>query len=211
MFNYQSTPLEDWITQLYRHLNISEPHQIDMTNIAAKLNVWIYFRDTRSQAVDINGNCSMVIDRRLSPPEQWQDFGHELCHLLRQAGNQMYLPESFVRYQETKADYFALEFCVPSFMLVDVSLPQTRREAIDYVAEAFNVTHRFAQRRLVQIENRMLGSRLSTQFAATVEAGIQYRQNIGCDYVFETRNGIEMYSRDKGYIGRITRKNEWEV
>ncbi|WP_149865378.1 ImmA/IrrE family metallo-endopeptidase [Bacillus zhangzhouensis] len=33
-----------------------------------------------------------LINTRLSPQEQWQDFGHELCHALRHEGNQLIMP-----------------------------------------------------------------------------------------------------------------------
>jgi Zn-dependent peptidase ImmA (M78 family) len=206
MFNYQFTPLEDEIKKLYQSLGIMEHYQIDMMDIAEKLDIWVCYKKMGSKAVDDDGLFTMFLDIRLSPAEQWQEFGHELCHLLRQAGNQLVLKESFIRFQETKAENFAYEFCVPSFMLLSISLPQQRNEAIQHVSETFNVTLDFADRRLVQIERRLMNSELDLQYAAAVEAEIQYKREIGCDYVLESRNGTGLYSHSRGLIGFIKHK-----
>jgi Zn-dependent peptidase ImmA (M78 family) len=206
MFNYQTTPLEDYIKNLYQEIGIMEHYELDMMEIASKLNIWIHFKEMESKAVKLRGLYSILIDSRLSPDEQWQDFGHELCHVLRQAGNQLDLPTDMIRFQETKAENFAYEFCVPSFMLLSISLPQQRNEAIQHVSETFNVTLDFADRRLVQIERRLMNSQLGLQYAAAVEAESQYKKEIGCDYVLESRNGTALYSHNRGLIGFIKHK-----
>jgi Zn-dependent peptidase ImmA (M78 family) len=206
MFNYQTTPLEDDIRNLYQSLGIIDPYQLDMINIAEKLNVWVHFMAMESKAINRNGLYSMVIDNRLSPPEQWQDFGHELCHVLRQGGNQTDMPMEFLMFQETKADNFALDFCVPSFMLISLSLPQQRSEAVKYVSDIFNVTLDFANKRLAHIERRFMNAQLGLQYAAAVEAESQYKKEIGCDYVLESRNGTALYSLNRGLIGFIKHK-----
>ena len=63
MFHYVPTPLEEQITQLYRHLDIHEPYELDMLDIASKLNIWIYFKEMDSQALNIAGKHYMVIDK----------------------------------------------------------------------------------------------------------------------------------------------------
>jgi Zn-dependent peptidase ImmA (M78 family) len=206
MFNYQTTPLEDYIKNLYQRLGIFDPYQIDMMDIASKLNVWIYFQELESKAVEHNGLYSMVIDRRLSPDEQWQEFGHELCHLLRQAGKQTGMTEDYIRFQETKAETFMYEFCVPSSMIINSPLPDRRSEAVQFVADTFNVTTSFADKRLSQIERRMLNSQLNNEYAAAVEAEFQYKKEIGCDYVLESRSGTALYSYSRGLIGFIKHK-----
>lgn len=143
------TPLEDYVKELYQRAGIMESYQLDMLDIAEKLNVWIHLMDMESQAIDRNGLHSIVIDRRLSPAQQWQDFGHELCHVLRHAGNQLRSPIGFIKYQETQAEQFAQHFCIPSFMLSEFGLPKTKVEAIVLFCDTFNVTPSFASERLV--------------------------------------------------------------
>jgi Zn-dependent peptidase ImmA (M78 family) len=209
MFNYQFTPLEDDIKKLYQSLGIMEHCQLDMIDIAEKLDIWILYKKMGSKAVDDDGLYTMFLDSRISPAEQWQEFGHELCHLLRQAGNQLVLKDSFVIFQETKAENFSYEFCVPSFMLLNLPLPQQRSEAIKYVSDIFNVTLDFANKRLAQIERRLMNSQLGLQYSAAIEVEAQYKKEIGCDYVLESRNGTALYSHNRGLIGFIKNKEAY--
>ncbi|MCY9577897.1 ImmA/IrrE family metallo-endopeptidase [Paenibacillus alvei] len=57
----------------------------------------------------------MNIDSRLLPREQWVEFLHELCHLLRHAGNQTIMPEQFTQAQEAEADAFTMYAAMPNF------------------------------------------------------------------------------------------------
>ncbi|WP_225434113.1 ImmA/IrrE family metallo-endopeptidase [Peribacillus tepidiphilus] len=155
--NYIYTTLEDYITKLYQELDIHVPNQLDMIDISVKLNIFLHFEDVNSAAVDRNGLYSMIIDRRLSKQKQWQDFGHELCHILLHAGNQLAMPRDFVKLQEAKANNFALHFCVPTFMLLNIPLPKTRNEFIYIISETFNVEYNFAMRRLEHFEKQLFG------------------------------------------------------
>jgi Zn-dependent peptidase ImmA (M78 family) len=147
--NYIYNPLEDQVKKLYQHLSINVPEQIDMIDIAAKLDIWLHFESVSSKAIERNGVYSMFIDKRLSTQEQWQDFGHELCHALLHCGNQLNLPREFVMYQESKARNFALHFCIPTFMLEKLDLPSMEKEAIEMISKSFNVDLKFAKTRLL--------------------------------------------------------------
>lgn len=144
---YHFTPVEQYVCDLYKSLSISNPYQLDMIDIAAKLNIWLHFADIRSTAIERNGVYSIIIDRRLTRQRQWQDFGHELCHVLRHSGNQLILPESMVQLQEAQAVNFAFHFCVPTFMLLELKLPTTEKEIVYMLSETFGVEPLFAKRR----------------------------------------------------------------
>lgn len=146
--NYIYSPIEDQVKKLYHHLSINVPEEIDMIDIAAKLDIWLYFESIGSKAIEQNGVFSMFIDKRLPPQQQWQDFGHELCHALLHCGNQLNLPREFVMYQESKARNFALHFCIPTFMLEKLDLPSNKKEVIEVIAKTFNVETTFAKLRL---------------------------------------------------------------
>ncbi|MEH7493597.1 ImmA/IrrE family metallo-endopeptidase [Neobacillus niacini] len=146
--NYIYTPIEDYVEKLYRHLSINVPEEIDMIDIAAKLNIWLYFENLGSRAIERNGTYTIFIDKRISCQEQWQDFGHELCHALIHSGNQLQLPRDFISFQEYKARNFAFHFCVPTFMLEKLELPKMKKEAIELIAITFNVTRDFAKKRM---------------------------------------------------------------
>jgi Zn-dependent peptidase ImmA (M78 family) len=168
--NYTFTPLESWIENLYKHLSISTPEQLNMIDIAAKLQIWLHFVDTESAALDRDGLYSLIIDRRLSKEQQWEDFGHELGHILRHAGNQMMLPYSMVKLQEAQANNFALHFCVPTFMLLQRPIPRLEREFIYDICTTFNVTYPFAKKRLAHFENQVMSFQLNERL------NIIYRQ-----------------------------------
>lgn len=162
---YTYTPLEDSIKKLYTYFDITQPSQLNMIDMAAKLNIWIHFTDMSSRAIDRNDLQSIVIDRRLSPPEKWLDFGHELCHILRHAGNQLVLPPLFVNMQEYKAHNFMLHFCVPTFMLRRINLPKHSPAA--HVASVFNVTHSIAVERLNHYKRQIIQAQRDETFIIT--------------------------------------------
>lgn len=147
---YVYTPLEDFVFHLYASLSIAFPHEIDMQQIAQKLNIRLYFWDETSEANYIRGKYRIFINKELSKQQQWQDFGHELCHVLFHEGYQNKMPIDIILYQECKANNFMYQFCVPTFMLEKIKMPDWKGEAVQVIAETFNVEIEFAQIRLEQ-------------------------------------------------------------
>ncbi|MEC0264441.1 ImmA/IrrE family metallo-endopeptidase [Paenibacillus anseongense] len=126
--------------------------------------------DMNSMAIESNGQFSINVDRRLSPKEQWEDFLHELCHVLRHSGNQMAMPDRYVNWQEQDASAFQLYAALPLSMLRNLALPENKNELIAYLSEEFQVTYRLAKARIDQIERRVLQGSLDYEFQ-------QYTQN----------------------------------
>lgn len=151
---YQTTLLEDWIRDFYYDIGIYFPHQLDIHEIIYRKGMSLTYMDISSRFY----KNEVIIDERLSKEEQWEEFGHELCHSYRHYGNQINMPDNFIKLQEFQARYFALHFCVPTFMLLKLKLPNTRGQAIDYIAETFRVTHMFAKKRLEVFENKVNSS-----------------------------------------------------
>ncbi len=153
---YQTTLLEDWIKNFYYSLDIIHPHQLDLHDIANRLGLFVNYKDISSRFyLD-----EVILDKRLTEQEQWQDFGHELCHALRHEGNQLIMPKPFVELQEYQANLFAYHFCVPTFMLLKLDLPENNKEAKYYIGNMFNVTLGFAEKRLELYHKRLHGSYL---------------------------------------------------
>ncbi|MGZ9782500.1 ImmA/IrrE family metallo-endopeptidase [Bacillus pseudomycoides] len=157
---YYTTQLEDYMQHLYQSLSIFVPEQMDMMKVAQKLNIWLYFAPIGSCAMKRNGLASIVLDERKSQQEQFEDFGHEVAHLLFHAGNQLNMPKMFLDYQEAKAQNFAMHFCIPTFMLQKLFLPYSRLEAIELISNTFNVTGEFANRRLIHYQGQIIASRI---------------------------------------------------
>jgi Zn-dependent peptidase ImmA (M78 family) len=169
--DYQLTPLEQDVKDLYHSLSVIRPDQIELLEIAARLNIWISLGRFSSKAKSYKGFYSIDIDSRISESEQWEVFGHELCHILRHGGNQLWMPKEFRDFQEVKANNFALHFCVPTFMILDSGLPHTWNEAILYVMETFNVTEPFARKRLEHFHKQVIGF----EFYNAIENHLKYQ------------------------------------
>lgn len=114
-----------------------------MHDVARRLDIWVYTFGGSSEAIYSAGRQYIFLNRHLTPQQQWQEFGHELCHILRHSGHQKKMNRSFVEYQEWQADYFALHFCVPTFMLDDI-----KNINIYKITNLFNIDYEFALKRL---------------------------------------------------------------
>jgi Zn-dependent peptidase ImmA (M78 family) len=107
---------------------------------------------------------SIILDIYKSEQEQWEDFGHELAHILWHGGNQIEMPDTLARFQEVKANNFALQFCVPTFMLLDLVIPHNLNEAVFFIMETFNVTGDFARKKLMHLERQLIGYQFHRAF-----------------------------------------------
>jgi len=152
---YLLTPFEQWAEQLWRQAGIREVGQLSIDEVAMRLSVWVHYLSETSQALEYMGMRSILIDKRLGEREQWEDFLHELCHVLRHAGNQTLMPKSFCESQEAEANRFVLYAAIPAFMLADMKIPNRLDEAAAWMADRFGVTPRLALRRLEQIQRRI--------------------------------------------------------
>jgi len=157
MTYYQTTHLEDYIKKLLLRIGVSTPFQLDLFNIAGRLGVDLTFSE---QPTHYQGS-TIKLNINLTKPELWEKFSHEVCHVLRHSGNQLFLPLEFTNLQESQASNFALHFCIPTFMLKKLDLPFSKKEAIRNVAEIFNVTIAFAAERLRRYENQWIHSLMS--------------------------------------------------
>ncbi|MEK5069574.1 ImmA/IrrE family metallo-endopeptidase [Sporosarcina sp. FSL K6-1508] len=144
--------LEEKVYSIYLSVNISEPSQIShddlIENIADLLGIKTYYFDESSEANNLGGVYRIFLNENQTKQEVWQDFGHELAHILGHEGYQLSMHEPFRAYQEWQAEHFAYHFCVPTFLLNQMSLPQLRCEAVGVIINTFNVEPDFATERL---------------------------------------------------------------
>lgn len=154
---YTYTQLEDYIKNLYTYLDINDPNDIDMSDIACKLDIRLKFWDEKSEANFICGKFYIWLNKFLSKQESWEEFGHELCHVLTHEGHQSYMKKEFLQYQEIKAENFSLHFCVPTFMLLKYEIANyyNLKEGILFITKLFNVTEDFAKKRLIHFQNQV--------------------------------------------------------
>ncbi|AKG05559.1 hypothetical protein AAV35_012900 [Salimicrobium jeotgali] len=149
--NYTTTHLEDAVNELLKSIGIIHPSQLDIFIVAPRLGIDLIFSNTETHFE----GTTVYLNINLPPDELWFAFAHELCHIQRHAGNQLFLPMDFVALQEAQAENFALHFCIPTYLLKKVKLPNDIPSAKQVVAGAFNVPESAAEKRLVQIDNRI--------------------------------------------------------
>ncbi|MGX9134005.1 ImmA/IrrE family metallo-endopeptidase [Rummeliibacillus sp. JY-2-4R] len=155
------THLEDFIKQFYSQIGIENPEELNIQDIANRLCINVYYWNEQSQALVQRNQAFIFLNIEHSPSVQWQEFCHELGHVLLHAGDQMLLPYSFVEYQEFKANNFAYHAAVPTFMLNRLDLPDVYHEAVQLIKKEFHVSGAFAAKRLNHyINNHLYASQI---------------------------------------------------
>lgn len=199
--NYQMTILEEFVEELFEEHGIIEPRQLTIQELSSRLNVWVYFEEVTSRAFEAApGMYSMFLNSRIPKSQQRLDFFHELCHLLRHAGNQVILPESFTRMQEIEAERFVLYATMPFTMISQLKLPDRRNSAIHSLAENFNVPFDLAEQRLDQIQRRSLQGSLNVM----IRDFDQKQHCINPSWSYETQRILKQLDRQliaKGLTG----------
>lgn len=166
------TTLETNIEKLYKFLEIQTPSEIDMYKIAEKLDVWVHHWEHKSIMNCRNGMYSIILDNRINYKGQWQDFCHELAHVIRHSGNQNKMYKLFKDLQESQANNFMYHFSVPTFMLLKLNINDyiNINNGVSYVAKTFNVTEEFANKRLIHFRNQMLQAKSDEEYRKYMEA-----------------------------------------
>lgn len=150
---YTYTHLEDFIRNIYLKIDIQEPQQLNLHTIAASLNIGIHSLCASSQVLLFEDKYYIFLDTRLTPLKQFEEFGHELGHVLLHAASQQHMNLDYRHYQEWKANLFALHFCIPTFMLQSLQPNQLDPYII---SDLFGVTVEFACKRLTLYHQRVL-------------------------------------------------------
>ncbi|MBN6887776.1 Zn-dependent peptidase ImmA (M78 family) [Cytobacillus horneckiae] len=169
---FQMTSLENNIGKLYNFLEIQTPEEIEMYKIAEKLDIWIHYWNKESKMNYRKGMYSIILDNRKNSVRQWQDFCHELAHVIRHYGNQNKMHELFIDLQESQATNFMYHFCVPTFMLLKLNINDyiNINNGVDFVVKTFNVTEDFANKRLIHFRNQMLQAKSDEEHRRYMEA-----------------------------------------
>lgn len=142
---------EKYIQQFYKSINVSDPLLLTIELVIEHLDLEVMYWP-HSSAIAIHGDRYIVfLNDNLSMQRQWQEFGHEMYHYFYDETNYDLLKETYAIYGESKADYFAYHFCVPTFMLM-----QLKEVSIDVITRLFNVEFDFALRRLEMYQGKLM-------------------------------------------------------
>ncbi|MFD2628915.1 ImmA/IrrE family metallo-endopeptidase [Oceanobacillus kapialis] len=102
-----------------------------------------------SEAVCKNDKYKIFLNGQKNEMIQWQEFAHEVAHVMWHVGRQELLPLSFFELQEWQATYFGYHLCIPTFMVEDYT-----RITPYKVMELFNVEYSFACKRIEMLKNK---------------------------------------------------------
>ncbi|MEQ6377421.1 ImmA/IrrE family metallo-endopeptidase [Bacillaceae bacterium S4-13-56] len=89
----------------------------------------------------------IFLNENLTKQQEWQDFAHELCHVLRHVGRQEDLPYSFYQLKEWQDNSFMYHLCLPT-LLEKIKLESTMHRSTLIISEAFRVEYEFAYKKL---------------------------------------------------------------
>lgn len=142
--SYVLTHLEDFIRKLYHRAGIYAASDINDLALAKAWGLSVLYAPLPSAYF----HHTIVVNNAV--PYKREEFAHELCHATWHSGNQLYMPKTWLCYQEWNAGNFALHYCIPSFMLLELDLKQyaTFAELVSDVATTYNVSLLFAEKRL---------------------------------------------------------------
>lgn len=140
------TRKEEYIQKLYMMANIHSSELINDYNMADMLGITLMPAPISSKRI----GSVIIIDSRLSPAEQHEQFAHELCHCMWHVTNQLLMPEYWHDYQEWTAETFAQHYCMPTFMLLEIDLYiySNKNHLYQDLAHKFGVTVEFAKKRI---------------------------------------------------------------
>jgi len=147
----QMNRTERYIQKLFLSLGINCISQLNIKELSNKLNLDVLFWNYGSELAYYNGCFKVFINNNQSMQCMWQDFGHEMYHYFYDETNYNYLKETYATYGESKADYFAYHFCVPTFMLM-----QLKEVSVYVITNLFNVEYDFAFRRLEMYQSKLM-------------------------------------------------------
>ncbi len=156
---YQSSPLEEWITQHYIKSNITFPGDLEVERVADIFQVDVVFANVKSHVQWDDDYYLIILNNRLSKPYYRADFFHELCHPLKHYGNQTQMPKAFRELQEIQAKLFQLYAALPFHIIKNyIMMPAT------VIADEFCLPVEIVETRLIQIRNRIFQKRIEKQY-----------------------------------------------
>lgn len=153
--HYQETTLEKSISKHYRlHRFWSAEALLDIDRIAETFDVDLRYDTCKS--VSDNNEKIIILDKRLTGLQRRKIFFHELCHVLRHAGDQRKMPALFREGQEAEAENFVLYASMPFYMISKLKIPDRQDEGVQFLSSTFKVPLKLAKRKLEQIQRREL-------------------------------------------------------
>jgi Zn-dependent peptidase ImmA (M78 family) len=152
-YYYQTTELEDWISNMYHKLGITSPAHINEQKISRYFEIYLKKKPMYSSYHIFGRYKDIVIDDREPKEKHREIFFHELCHIIRHAGIQSMMPTAFRELQEWDAQHFTKYAAIPYHMLKYI--PFQDHDVVNQMSLMFQVSPELCEMRLEQIKRRL--------------------------------------------------------
>ncbi|MFC4389107.1 ImmA/IrrE family metallo-endopeptidase [Gracilibacillus marinus] len=154
LYNYTTTALEDWVTDLYLRRKIVLPRDINPEKIGIIFGIYIHYKPLPTR-YDIFGRYKAInINKHQESNLQKEEFLHELGHILRHSGHQTMMSDAFRELQEWDARNFTLYAALPHHMIKNYNLDDPY--IIDQLSYDFCVTPTLCKTRLDKIKSNII-------------------------------------------------------
>jgi Zn-dependent peptidase ImmA (M78 family) len=130
----------------FNRLRIYEPKDICTLSIVKELRIFLRYH-SRPSNYERHGNYkAILIEKGLSNQQERLEFFHELGHLLRHSGSQLFMRKEFAELQEWDAKHFEFYAAMPWSMMTQFDLNSPH--IIEELSEAFVVPEEFVNKKL---------------------------------------------------------------
>ncbi|TMV49403.1 ImmA/IrrE family metallo-endopeptidase [Paenibacillus mesophilus] len=187
---YKSNEMEEMICKKYRDNGIFYPSDLEIDRVATiyRADVATHKKETKTYWED--DFAVIYLNAFLNELKKREDFFHEISHLILHIGNQYRMPELYMKMQEDQADQCQLYCAMPYFMLHDYKYIENKTTYIDVLSKEFRLPIQFVQKRINQIERRILQAKLDEEFRSEMTPSpIEY------DYSPETKRILAQLHR----------------
>ncbi|MCP3026650.1 ImmA/IrrE family metallo-endopeptidase [Halobacillus sp. A5] len=151
---YTTTVLEDWVSSWYKRYNYWNPNELKLRKIAMRYEIFISYKPLDSHYIRFGRYREIVLNSKVDPLQQREEFFHELCHAIRHVGKQSMMPEAFRELQERDAKHFTLYAALPYHMIRRYDIEDSN--IIEEWSHDFKVSEELCEERLDQIKRRYI-------------------------------------------------------
>lgn len=187
---YKPTEIELWISQIYQKNGIRYASDMDIDHIADIFNASVRVTKDETRVLYDDHFCLIFLHAYFREEQKREAFFHELCHPIMHVGNQHRLPAGLMQLQEIQAANFQLYAAMPAYMLEEFMDIKYKHTFIKVLSGEFKLPLGFVQKRIDQIERRILQERMDQEFIAGMNP-----VHIRYDYTPETQRILTQLKR----------------
>lgn len=125
---------------------------MNIEDLASAFEIDIMFWDCQTFLIT-EGGLTCIIDIKKEPTVQYEEFLHELAHVIYMADYESLRDINHWKYLETKVNTIVPYVAIPKFALPEMS----KCDSIYHVAEKFNISVNLAWRRYYKLNYKGVG------------------------------------------------------